>query len=64
MCRCDYCEYKKSWDCGDGYYKVKNNNICNDFKLNFDNLSEKEKYNIQKYLIRKDFINHLSEIEW
>jgi hypothetical protein len=30
---CEYCTYKNSWDCGDGWNKHKN---CDSFKLEWD----------------------------
>ena len=32
---CEYCTYRNSWDCGDGYNKRKN---CPEFKLDWDSL--------------------------
>ena len=52
MSRCDYCEYLNSWDCED--YRVSNDVMCGDFKLDFDALSDKEKKRVQKYLMSKD----------
>ena len=47
--RCDYCEYRNSWDCED--YKVSDSIMCDNFKLNYDTLNEKEKREIQKRLM-------------
>lgn len=48
--RCDYCQYRNLMDCGDGV-RVKNNTICNDFKLDFDTLNKKQKRVIQRHLM-------------
>ena len=40
---CEYCVYRNSWDCGDGWNRRRN---CDSFKLNWDLLSEKEKKTI------------------
>ena len=50
--RCDYCIYRYSWDCEDGY--VSNEHICKEFKLDFDTLSNKQKKEIQKRLMSED----------
>ena len=51
MSRCDYCVYRFSWDCDDGYNRVSNSCMCDDFKLDFDCLNDKQKWAIQKILI-------------
>jgi len=53
--RCEYCEYCNSWECGDGY-RIKNDTLCENFKLDFDTLSDDAKKQIQKRLI--------GELEW
>ena len=40
MDRCDYCKYKNSWDCEDGWDRVRNDKICDDFVLDFKFLSK------------------------
>ena len=49
--RCEYCEYRNGWECDDGYYRVKNDTLCDRFKLDFDVLSDGVKKQIQKRLI-------------
>ena len=51
MNRCEYCEYRNSWDCEDGWGRRDNNVFCEDFKLEFDQLSEKAKKKIQLILM-------------
>lgn len=48
---CDYCSYRNSYDCADGWNKRNN---CNDFKLDWNMLSEKDKSTIQKILANRD----------
>ena len=48
--RCEHCEYRNGWECGDGY-RVRNDTLCDDFKLDFDTLSDGVKKQIQKRLI-------------
>jgi len=47
--RCEYCAYRYSWECEE--YWVSNNKMCDDFKLDFDTLSESQKKAIQKRLM-------------
>lgn len=47
---CDYCAYRYSYDCGDGWNRHKN---CESFKLDWDNLSKKDKKTIQKIWIEE-----------
>ena len=54
--RCDYCEYRNGWKCGDEYNRVNNQTLCERFKLDFDILSDGVKKQIQKRLI--------GELEW
>lgn len=54
--RCEYCEYRNGWECGDEYYRVRNDTLCDRFKLDFDTLSDGVKKQIQKRLI--------GELEW
>ena len=56
MNRCEHCEYRNSWDCGDGYNRIRNDTMCERFKLDFDTLSNEVKKQIQKRLI--------GELEW
>lgn len=42
---CDYCAYRYSYDCDDGWNRHKN---CKSFKLDWDSLSEKDKKTIRK----------------
>ena len=50
MNRCEYCEYRNSWDCGDGWGRKDNNVFCEDFKLDFNQLREEQKEKIQRIL--------------
>ena len=54
MDRCDYCRYKNSWDCEDGWDRVRNDKICDDFVLEFKFLSKKQQMQIQKILMQQD----------
>ena len=54
MNRCDYCRYENSWDCEDGWDRVRNDEICNNFVLEFSLLSKKQQEQIQKILMRQD----------
>lgn len=47
MSRCDVCEYKNSWDCGDGWGRISDDELCDNFKLNYDGLSDSQKHAIQ-----------------
>ena len=51
--RCEHCEYRYSWDCED--YWVSDNKLCEDFKLDFDSLTNKQKKEIQKRLMEKTY---------
>ena len=53
MYYCDYCCYRNSWDCDDGWNRRKN---CGDFKLDFDTLTDE-----QKKLVRNAIWNILSK---
>lgn len=54
MNRCDYCRYKNSWDCEDGWDRVQNDKICDDFVLDSSCLSNKQQKQIQEILMRQD----------
>ena len=49
MC-CEYCVYRNSWDCGDGYNRRSN---CSSFKLDWDSLTDFDKKIIQTILENK-----------
>ena len=51
--RCEYCEYRNGWECGDGFRRISNDTLCEYFKLDFDTLSDGVKEQIQKRLIGK-----------
>ena len=51
MNRCEYCQLRNGWECGDGWGRVSNNILCENFKLDFDSLTEKQKKTIQENLI-------------
>lgn len=53
MNRCDYCEFRNSWGCDDEWNRVSNDKFCDDFKLDFNQLSEKKKKAIQKILMKE-----------
>ena len=52
MSRCDHCEYRNCVECE--WSRIANNIICNNFKLDFDTLSDREKKTIQKRLMEGD----------
>lgn len=51
MSLCEYCACRGSWDCEDGCYYPDN---CDDFKLDYDMLTKKQKKKIKKILSRKE----------
>lgn len=51
MGRCDHCTNRNNWECGDGYNRIRNDYLCESFKLDFDSLPEKIKKSIQKSLV-------------
>ncbi len=51
MNRCEYCELRNGWECGDGWNRVSNDTLCENFKLDFDSLTEKQKKVIQEIFI-------------
>lgn len=53
MDRCDYCEFRNSWDCGDGWDRTSNDSLCADFKLDFDRLTDSQKKAVQEILMGK-----------
>ena len=53
MSRCDYCSCRNGWKCDDGYYRVSDRNFCDNFKLDFDTLSDKQKRIIQENLMER-----------
>ena len=53
---CEYCCYRNSWDCGDGWNRRNN---CDGFKLDFDVLTDE-----QKELVRNAIRNTLYNIRW
>lgn len=48
---CEYCVYRNSWDCGDGWNRCKE---CENFKLDWDSLSDRDKKIIQKILDNRE----------
>ena len=48
---CDYCTYRNSWDCGDGYNRRRN---CSEFKLDWDMVSDEDKDVIKRLLDKED----------
>ena len=53
MSRCDYCSCRNGWECDDEYYRVSDRNFCDNFKLDFDTLSDKQKRIIQENLMER-----------
>lgn len=58
MNRCDYCEFRNSWGCTDEADRVSNDTFCDDFKMDFNTLSEKKKKTIQKILMKESENNY------
>jgi len=54
MSRCDYCKYRNSWDCDDGWNRVSDDSYCESFSLDFMSLTKKQRKAIQKMLMRKE----------
>ena len=52
MDRCEYCKYITSVECESAKDRVSNDFVCDDFRLNYDTLSDKEKKAIQKRLMK------------
>ena len=51
MSLCEHCLCRGSWDCEDIYYYLED---CNDFKLDYDTLSNEQKKKIKKILSREE----------
>lgn len=51
MSLCEHCVCRGSWDCEDRYYYHDN---CDEFKLDYDTLSKKQKKKIKKILSREE----------
>ncbi len=49
--RCDVCEYKNSWDCETAWGRIPDDEFCDNFKLNFDGLSDSQKRVIQSLFV-------------
>lgn len=49
MTRCDYCEYRNSWDCEDD--RKPDNILCDYFKLDFKTLSKKQRKALQMFIL-------------
>ena len=54
MERCDYCAYRNSWDCGDGWNRTKNYDLCKYFELDWNTLKWKQQKAIQEVLMEED----------
>lgn len=52
MNRCDHCEMRNGWICGDGWNRASDDEYCDDFRLDFDTLDEDERRDIQENLMR------------
>lgn len=52
--RCNHCEKRNGWICGDGWNRTENDIYCNDFVLDFFTLSDKQKKEIQKKLMKEN----------
>ena len=50
-----HCEYRNCYDCIDGYCNCEN---CNNFKLDFETLTNKQKKTIKKILSHEDKNNN------
>lgn len=48
---CEHCRYRHSWDCDDGLAYPKNG--CDNFALDFDTLTDKQKRAIRRILIHE-----------
>ena len=51
MSRCEYCEYRNSWDCEDGWNRVRDCDFCDRFKLDWNTLRWSQQKAIQKILM-------------
>ena len=51
MTRCEHCEYRNVWPCDDEYNRIRNDALCENFKLDFDTLSDGIKKQVQKRLL-------------
>lgn len=47
MNRCDHCEMRNGWICGDGWNRTSDTEYCEDFRLDFDTLDDDRKRDIQ-----------------
>lgn len=54
MSRCEHCEYRNGWECGDEFYRKSGRVFCEDFKLDFGTLSNKQKKSVQKILMKEE----------
>ena len=50
---CEHCEYRHSWDCDDGLAYPKGG--CDDFKLDYNSLTNKQKKAIKRVLKNEEF---------
>lgn len=55
MSRCEHCQYRNTWECGDGWNRLSDDAICNDFKLDYDTLTNKQKKIVQKIFMRDSY---------
>ena len=51
MTRCEHCEYRNGWECDDEYNRIRNDTLCENFKLDFDTLPDGIKKQVQKRLL-------------
>ena len=58
---CEYCIYKNSWDCGDGWNRREN---CSSFALNWDSLSKSEQGIIRLMLETRETDNCYHDDSW
>lgn len=49
--RCEHCTYRYTWDCEDCW--ISDNSMCENFKLDFDTLTNAQKKEIQKRLMER-----------
>ena len=48
MTVCEHCKYRNGWECGDGWNRQEGG--CEEFKLDWDTLSDKQKEAIHRHL--------------
>ena len=51
---CEYCCYRNSWDCGDGWNRRQN---CDSFKLDFNSLTDEQRKLV--YSVIQNVLNNI-----